>query len=211
MLGAGGLCKVMLDVLQSSKGHRVIGLLDDYVTGSFCGLPILGKMSSLGQVWSRGIRGVVLAVGDQFLQVRLRLIEAIRASNLRAVNVIHRTAWVSPSASLGAGIYVGPNATIHAGASVSDFCVIWTGSVIEHDNRIGENVFIGPSVTTAGYTEIERDVFIGIGAVVLKAKLGQLATVSAGSLVTKDVAPRTVVMGIPAKPVRRKREIAYHE
>jgi len=210
VLGAGGLCKVMLDALCSRTEHRVVGLLDDHVTGSFCGLPILGKMSSLRTLRSKNIRGVALAVGDRFLPVRLQLIEAIRVSGLQAVNAVHRTAWISPSATLGDGIYAGPNVTIHAGASISDFCVIWTGSIIEHDNRIGENVFIAPSVTTAGYTEVERDVFIGIGAVVLRAKIGALATVAAGSLVTKDVAARTLVMGSPAKRIRTKRELTYH-
>jgi len=49
---------------------------------------------------------------------------------------------------------------------------------------------------------IERDVFVGTRAIILPGvTIGEGAAVGAGSVVTKDVAPFTVVAGIPAKPI----------
>ena len=49
------------------------------------------------------------------------------------------------------------------------------------------------------------DVWIGYGAVVLPGvKIGCGAAVGAGSVVTKDVSPFTIVAGVPAKTIRRR-------
>ena len=64
---------------------------------------------------------------------------------------------------------------------------------------------IGPYVPTAhGPIVIEDDAWIGTGAVILpNVKIGQGAVVGALSLVTRDVSPFTIVMGIPARPYRK--------
>lgn len=50
-----------------------------------------------------------------------------------------------------------------------------------------------------------HDVWIGHAAIVLPGvRIGNGAVVGAGSIVTKDVAPYTIVAGNPAKPIRRR-------
>lgn len=52
---------------------------------------------------------------------------------------------------------------------------------------------------------IGHDVWIGHGAIVLPGRnIGIGAVVAAGAIVTKDVAPYTVVAGNPARPIRRR-------
>ena len=56
---------------------------------------------------------------------------------------------------------------------------------------------------TYGRITIERDVWIGAGAIVLQGvTIGQGAVVASGALVREDVAPRAVVAGHPARVVR---------
>jgi len=51
---------------------------------------------------------------------------------------------------------------------------------------------------------IEDDVFIGPGAVIMpNVTIGAGAVVTAGSVVTRSVAPLTMVQGNPAKPIAR--------
>ncbi len=51
---------------------------------------------------------------------------------------------------------------------------------------------------------IEDGVFIGSGAIILgKVRIGRNAVVGAGSVVTKDVKPDTLVAGVPAKFIRK--------
>jgi len=52
---------------------------------------------------------------------------------------------------------------------------------------------------------IGHDVWIGHGAIVLAGRsIGTGAVVAGGAIVTKDVAPYTIVAGNPARPVRRR-------
>jgi phosphonate metabolism protein (transferase hexapeptide repeat family) len=53
--------------------------------------------------------------------------------------------------------------------------------------------------------EIGHDVWIGHGAIVLPGrKIGTGAVIAAGGVVTKDVAPYTIAVGNPARPLRRR-------
>jgi acetyltransferase-like isoleucine patch superfamily enzyme len=71
---------------------------------------------------------------------------------------------------------------------------VYVGSA-EHDRRHRDQA--GPS----GPVSIGDDVFIGIRAVVLGGvTIGPGATVGAHAVVTRDVAPGTTVVGIPARP-----------
>jgi acetyltransferase-like isoleucine patch superfamily enzyme len=86
--------------------------------------------------------------------------------------------------------------------------------------KIGENVAIGPEVTFfgAGHDQsdlmlsdiggniiIEDNVWIGGKSILLHGiTIGQGSIVAAGSVVTKDVEPYSIIAGIPAKMIKRR-------
>lgn len=58
---------------------------------------------------------------------------------------------------------------------------------------------------TSRMTNIGHDTWIGHGAMVKpEVTVGHGAVIAAGALVTKDVAPYTIVAGVPAKPLRQR-------
>lgn len=73
--------------------------------------------------------------------------------------------------------------------------------------------FMEQGITAEGIF-IEDDVWLGSGAIVTDGvRIGKGAVVAAGSVVTKDVAPHTVVAGVPARVIReiRKEDRAEQE
>lgn len=110
---------------------------------------------------------------------------------------------------LGNDVYLGKNVTIAGQKGVT----IGKDSIINHNvNIISVNhVYEDPNKTIKeqGYygspINIGEDVWIATGAVILQGiKIGKGAVIGANAVVTKDVAPYTLVGGIPAKFIRRR-------
>jgi acetyltransferase-like isoleucine patch superfamily enzyme len=59
---------------------------------------------------------------------------------------------------------------------------------------------VGPGAVLGGNVQLEERAFVGIGSVVLPGvRIGAGAVVGGGAVVTRDVAPGTTVVGIPAR------------
>ncbi|QLK86773.1 sugar O-acetyltransferase [Staphylococcus sp. 17KM0847] len=111
----------------------------------------------------------------------------------------------------GFNIHLGENFYANTHTTWLDVAPIYVG----HNVKIGPNVQIitvnhpiDPIERRTGVEQgksihIEDDVWIGAGAILLPGvTIGEGATVAAGSIVTKDVAPQTVVAGNPAKCIK---------
>lgn len=82
------------------------------------------------------------------------------------------------------------------------------GIVIHSKTKIGNNCTIAQNVTIARKGEINDvpvigdNVYIGAGACILGAvKIGHGAIIGANSVVTKNVAPYSIMAGVPAKEI----------
>ncbi len=123
---------------------------------------------------------------------------------------IRENVALGAGAVLGAGTQVGSEVAIGARSKLMNHVLVGRGSLIEED------VFVGPAVVmtndpTMGRRRpgqalegvvLRRGCRIGAGAILLPGvEVGEEAVVAAGSLVTRNVSPRTTVMGSPAKAV----------
>jgi acetyltransferase-like isoleucine patch superfamily enzyme len=77
--------------------------------------------------------------------------------------------------------------------------------VIEHDVRIGQFVTVSPGAVVCGGTELGEGSVIGAGATIIeKVTIGAGSLVGAGALVLEDVEPNVVVVGNPARFLRKR-------
>lgn len=130
---------------------------------------------------------------------------------------VHPSAHVAEGAKLAGDVTVGENSTIWFNAVLrGDLAPVRIGretniqdGVVGHVNEnqalvVGDRVSVGHGAVIHACT-IGDGALIGMGAIVLDgAEVGEEALVGAGSVVTPNskVPPRTLVLGIPAKPVR---------
>jgi UDP-3-O-[3-hydroxymyristoyl] glucosamine N-acyltransferase len=80
--------------------------------------------------------------------------------------LIHKTAYIHPSARIGSGVIIYPMCNIGFEVQISDGVHINNSSVISHDSFIGKCTFISPGVTLSGYVQIGGECFLGAGTVV---------------------------------------------
>jgi acetyltransferase-like isoleucine patch superfamily enzyme len=94
-------------------------------------------------------------------------------------------------------------AFVTAGSVVEDDVFIGPGAVTTNDDTMGRH---DGSIGLVGAT-LRRACRIGGGAVILPGvEVGEEAMVGGGAVVRDDVAPRTVVVGVPARVIRAVRD-----
>lgn len=118
-------------------------------------------------------------------------------------NLIHPTVDMN-RVKIGNGCIIPAGCIIGGNAKIGDFVICDYKTLISHDVTIDDNVLIGPGACIGGDAHIKKGSVIGIGAIVMgKLTINEGSIVGAGAVVTKDVEPNTVVVGIPAKPIKR--------
>jgi sugar O-acyltransferase (sialic acid O-acetyltransferase NeuD family) len=195
--GAGDQGLVVAEA-GSAAGFGIVGFVDDTVAPG----EVLGWWRVLPpEAEELGDAAFIVGVGENTQRRVLtdHLLERDRA----LISVIHPSAWVSLSASVEAGVFVGPQAVIHAEARIERGAIVNSGAVVEHHNQIGAFAHVGPGAVLGGRCEVGEAALIGLGARVLPGRtVGGEATVAAGAVVVDDVTPGHTVTGVPARPAR---------
>ena len=126
---------------------------------------------------------------------------------------------IGDESKVGACVEIQKGASIGARCKISSHTFICEGVTIEDEVFVGHGVTftndVYPRATTAGGalqteadwsvapTLVKKGASIGSGATILpNLTIGEGAIVGAGSVVTRDVAPHTIVAGNPAKFLR---------
>ena len=138
-------------------------------------------------------------------------------SKLNGCNVINRGNFISDS-EIGFATYTGMNCIIKD-TTIGKFCDLsWNLSLgggqhhilrtVKYSEYHLNQILNGSSPIIhkpEPPTQIGNDVWIGNGAIVLRGvKVGDGAVIGAGTVVTKDVEPYTVVVGVPARPIKKR-------
>ncbi len=120
-------------------------------------------------------------------------------------------ARIGSGCTLGQNVYVAPTAVINNGVKIQNNVSIFDGVTLE------DNVFVGPSAvfTNVGNPRSEYSrkhayeaTLVGTGStiganatIVCGVTLGRYAFVGAGAVATANVAPYTLVVGVPARRI----------
>jgi acetyltransferase-like isoleucine patch superfamily enzyme len=131
---------------------------------------------------------------------------------------------IREGAVLGAGCVVGRGAYIGSGVVMGDHCKVQNYALVYEPARLGDGVFIGPAVVLTNDTYpravnpdgslksgddweavgvvVEDGASIGARAVcVAPVTVGAWSMVAAGAVVTSDVPPHALVVGVPARQI----------
>jgi len=104
---------------------------------------------------------IFLAFLDNTL--RRNLFRRIRHPLAKAL--IHPSAEVAPSVSIGAGSFIAPGVRIEAGAKVGPLVIIEEGAVIQAGAIIEEGAFVGSFSRVAAGTRVGAYAYVGAGTI----------------------------------------------
>ena len=205
IVGAGGHGAVVAEAALSAGAWSSISFHDDrWPQLTRCaGFAVVGDLPALRQrLQSSGPAAfqVVVAIGAN--AARLALTREFLAQGVKLATVVHPTAVLSRSCTLGAGTMVIAGAIVNARSVIGIGCIINTGAIIDHDTEVCAGTHICPRVALAGQVRVGELVTIGIGACVVQGRrIGDRAVVGAGTTVIHDVDADSTVVGNPAREI----------
>ena len=126
----------------------------------------------------------------------------------RIATLIAPTSFVSRTANIGAGCVIYPNCFVGANASLGDRVFVLSGSAINHDDCLEDRVTLASGVTLAGGVHIEAACYLGQACSVRQdVRIGRESLIGMGSVVLADVPPGVVMVGNPARQLRRREDL----
>ena len=122
---------------------------------------------------------------------------------LRFATIVHPSARVPASASIGEGSIVSAGVVVGTRACLGRHVFLNRGSLIGHHTTLADYASVMPGANVAGFCSIGEAAYIALGAIVAdRLTVGNGAVVAAGAVAVADVPARTQVMGVPARVVK---------
>lgn len=197
VVGAGGHAKVVIATARSG-GWDVEAVVDDDPQRhgtSLLGVTVSGPASV---ALADEARTCVIAIGNNAVRRSLGA-----GARCRFATLVHATAIVDPSVTLGAGTVVFAGAIVQPDTRLGAHVIVNTAASIDHDCVVGDAAHVAPGTRLAGGVTLGDEVFLGIGAVVIPGvSIGARSRIGAGAAVVQSLPADVLAVGVPAR-IRR--------
>lgn len=161
VLACGGSVRRILDDNEASWGQRIMGI---EVEG---GLDLLGDGEAAH-----------IAIGSN----RVRELISVRRPGVSWASIIHPTAWVDPTASIGPGSLICAGAIVQPEAEIGRHCIVNTRASVDHECVLEDYAQVAPGASLGGQVRLEQGAYAGIGCAVHQgARLDRWSVLGGGA------------------------------
>lgn len=197
LYGASGHAKVIIDSLKAS-GVPVSGLFDDNPdVKTLLDYTVFSSFDTE----QLGVEELIISVGVN--NIRKKITEKL-PPNIHYGRAIHPSAIISKYSSIDKGTVVMQGVVIQSSVKIGKHCIINTTASVDHDCVIEDFAHISPNATLCGSVSVGEGSQVGAGAVIIPGiRIGKWSLVAAGAVVMKDVPDNVLVLGNPARVVKK--------
>jgi sugar O-acyltransferase (sialic acid O-acetyltransferase NeuD family) len=217
LVGAGGFARETLELVRAinrvSPGWELRGFLDDDSSrhgSEIHGVPVLGPSEAVHEHADALVAACVASPSDPLR--RLGLVARLSLPAERYATLIHPTAVVPESATIGPGSVLHAATVLTADIQLGSHVAVMPAVVFTHDDVVGDGATFGAGVRLAGGVTIEAGAYVGSGALIREGiTVGSGAVVGMGAVVTSSVPAHEVWVGVPARALRAAhlRDVAW--
>ena len=202
--GGKSQTRILLEFID--KKDKIIAIVDPFLKkNSFnTKIPFINNKKNFLQIVKKS-NFFIVGIGGEYGNVRKKISEKLIDLGLIPMNVIHRNSYIDKTCKIGNGIQIMPGVNVNCFTKIGDYTILNTSSTIDHECVIGSGVHLMGNSYVGGRVIIEDNVTIGSNAIIFPdIKIEKGAFVGAGSVVRKNVKKNQIVVGNPAKFLKKK-------
>ncbi len=211
IIGASGFAKEILEILHRKGETENVAFFDDVniemgdtLFGEF---PILKNEAQVKDYFRSKGNSFVIGIGNPLL--RQKMYTKFKNIGGQCATLLSCKANIgSYNVAIGEGVIIMSGVNISNSVQIGKGTMVYYNSNITHDCVIGDFVEISPSVNVLGRVEVGSYSNLGTNCTILPdVKIGNNVIVGAGAVVTKNIEDNSVVVGLPARTIKKCDEI----
>ena len=206
LVGGGGHCQSIIDVIEEQDKYKIIGILDSKNNNNLkSGYDFIGTDSDLPKL-SKLVKNFFLSIGQiNSSSTREILFRKLQSLHVTIPVIVSPKSHVSKYAQISLGSIVMHNVLVNAGATIKENCIINTGCIIEHDVLINAHCHVSTGAIINGNTTIGVGSFIGSNATIIQGvHVEKYNIIGAGTVLLKDTIPNATYVGNPGRILDKK-------
>ena len=147
----------------------------------------------------------VPCLGYNQFKLKEKLIGELLLHGRKVFSVIHPSAIISPTASIGRGVIIFPGVIIDSNTKIHDGAVLNSGVIVSHNVNLESTCYLAPGVCICGNVTIGKRTFIGAGSILSnEITVGDDCIVGQGSNITRSIKNDVSCIGNPFKILKSK-------
>lgn len=210
IVGCGGFGRETVSIVDdwnesctASERWHLVGFFDEGPSTenservNSLGLSVLGAVAAIPLHHSPDLQFVV-AIADPV--ARRHVADLLEGAGVKPATLISPFARLGRNCSVAHGSIVGSGAIITTNVSIGAHVHVDRGSHIGHDSIVGDFATVHPLTVISGNCTIGSGARLGTHSTVMPGlTVGANSYVGAAACVTRNVAPSSVVKGVPAR------------
>ncbi|MBO3699765.1 hypothetical protein [Roseivirga sp. E12] len=194
---------LILDINQSGRENfNIVGIVDDNESlwgEVFNGVKVIGPLEKVEE-YATDVKFVMAIGSHKTLSLRHNLIKRLRLDSSRFQTLIHPSAKVFSTASVGNGCIIHYGSVVFSFATLKPFVIISANCVIAVENLIGQGAMLGSNITLTTGVKIGAYAFIGSSTTIAEnVEIGPCAKIGMTSNVFRKIKPGMTIFGNPSK------------
>ena len=163
LVGGGGHCKSVIDVIEQEGNYKIAGIIDKKeLMGQYVlGYKVIACDDDLKELFQKYKYALVTVGQIKSNSLRVKLFNILKEIGYQLPIIISPLAYVSKHAKIEEGTVVHHHALVNVNANIGQNCIINSKALVEHDVKIESHCHISTATVLNGGVVVKRNSFIG--------------------------------------------------